>query len=95
MNEIRIKYAKAAPVKLTDKNTSVKPIPTQTYTGQAITPIPTVLLKTANGKEKELRFTTDFYVTYKNNIQVGEAKLIVHGKGKYGGSYVSTFHIEN
>jgi hypothetical protein len=95
MNEIRIKYAKNLPVKLTDANTVVAPVPMQKYTGQPITPIPTVSLKTDDGKLIELRFTVDYYVTYRNNIKVGEAKLIIHGKGKYTGTYTSTFHVEN
>jgi hypothetical protein len=63
----------------------------QPYTGQAITPIPQVFFKTEDG---ELHFTVDFYVTYRNNVDVGEAKIIIHGKGKYAGSYTSTFHIQ-
>jgi hypothetical protein len=42
----------------------------------------------------ELTFAKDFDVTYRNNIEVGEAKLSVHGKGKYTGSYNTTFHIK-
>jgi hypothetical protein len=94
MNEIRIKYAKSLPVKLTDANTSVDAIPTQKYTGQAITPIPRVFVKTEDNEFNELRFTVDFFVTYRNNTEVGEAKIIIHGKSKYSGSYTSTFHIE-
>jgi hypothetical protein len=93
MNEIRIKYVKSLPVRLTEANTSVAPIEIQQYTGAAITPIPDVFLKT-DDKTVELRFTVDFYVTYRNNIEVGEAKLFVHGKGKYTGKYDTTFHIE-
>jgi hypothetical protein len=95
MNEIRIKYAKSLPIKLTDANTSVAPIEKQKYTGKLITPVPQVFFKTVEGEVTELRFTIDFYVTYKNNIEAGEAKIIIHGKGKYAGSYTSTFYIEN
>jgi hypothetical protein len=95
INEIRIKYTRSLPVKLTEANTSVAIVPVQKYTGKAITPIPTVSFKTDDDKLIELRFTIDFYVTYRNNIKVGEAKLIIHGKGKYTGKYSSTFHIEN
>jgi hypothetical protein len=94
MNEIRIKYAKSLPVKITDANTSVAPIPVQVYTGKAITPIPRVSFKMDDDKFIELLFTVDFYVTYRNNTDVGEAKIIIHGKGKYTGTYTSTFHIE-
>jgi hypothetical protein len=95
MNEIRIKYTRFLPARLNDTNTSVSSIPVQKYTGKRITPIPTVLFGADDGILTELVFTVDFYVTYRNNINVGEAKIIVHGKGKYAGSYVSTFHIEN
>jgi hypothetical protein len=94
MNEIRIKYSRSLPVQLADVNTSTAPIDIQQYTGTAITPIPRVFLKTGDNKTVELRFTMDFYVTYRNNIEVGEAKLFVHGKGKYTGKYITTFHIE-
>jgi hypothetical protein len=94
MNEIRIKYSKSLPIRLTDANTSVAPIPMQKYTGKHITPIPKVLLKTENNSFAELRFSIDFSVTYRNNIKAGNAKLIIHGKGKYKGNYTSTFYIE-
>jgi hypothetical protein len=82
-------------VRFTDANIYVAPIDIQQYTGKAITPIPQVFLKTENSETVELRFTVDFYVTYQHNIKAGEAKLIVHGKGKYTGKYISVFHIKN
>jgi hypothetical protein len=42
----------------------------------------------------ELQFSVDFFVTYRNNTAAGEAKVLIHGKGKYCGSHASTFHIE-
>jgi hypothetical protein len=92
MNEIRIKYSKSLPLRLTDANTSAAPIDKQQYTGKPITPIPQVFVK-AGDDVRELRFSVDFTVTYRNNTDVGEAKVIVHGKGKYSGSYKSAFHI--
>jgi hypothetical protein len=94
MNEIRIKYTNPSPARITEDNTSIMPIGIQKYTGSAITPIPTVLLKTEDGNFKELQFSVDFYITYRNNVNIGEAKLIIHGKGKYKGSYTSSFFIE-
>jgi hypothetical protein len=93
MNEIRIKYARSLPLRLTDANTSVDAIPAQPYTGKAVTPVPRVFIKTGAGKFSELQFSVDFFVTYRNNIEIGEAKIIIHGKGKYGGSHTSSFHI--
>jgi hypothetical protein len=95
MNEIRIKYTKFLPIKITNNNIFVEPVPVQKYTGKNITPITQVFIKKENEELTELRFTIDFYFTYKNNIEVGEAQIIIHGKGKYTGTYTSTFHIEN
>jgi hypothetical protein len=94
MNEIRIKYFKSLPVRLTDANTSVAPIDKQQYTGKPVTPVPQVFVKAGDDDVRELRFSVDFTVTYRNNTDVGEAKVIVHGKDKYSGSYISVFHIE-
>jgi hypothetical protein len=54
-----------------------------------------VLVRKENEEFTELRFTVDYFFTYKNNIEIGEAQIIIHGKGKYTGKYTSTFHIEN
>jgi hypothetical protein len=94
MNDIRIKYSKFLPVKLTNSNTIVDAIAKQKYTGKEITPITRVFYKKEDGELNELRFTIDFYITYRNNVEVGEAQIIIHGKGKYRGRYTSIFHIE-
>jgi hypothetical protein len=93
MNELRKKYVVHLPVQLTEANTTVEPIALQAYTGKVVTPLPRVHVKLHDGKTVELDFTKDFWVTYKNNTNVGEAKLSVHGKGKYTGRYDTTFHI--
>uniref|UniRef100_UPI0022E1A251 leucine-rich repeat protein n=1 Tax=Intestinibacter bartlettii TaxID=261299 RepID=UPI0022E1A251 len=36
---------------------------------------------------------TDYIVSYENNVQIGEAKVIIKGKGKYRGSIEKTFNI--
>jgi hypothetical protein len=82
------------PVKLTGANTVVESIPAQKYTGKDITPVPKVFFKKEDDEFTELRFTVDFNITYRNNIQVGEAQIIIHGRGRYNGSYTSNFHIE-
>jgi hypothetical protein len=94
MNEIRVKYHHSQPVRLNNSNTSVDAIPAQPYTGEAITPVPHVLVKSSDGAVDELRFTVDYNLTYRNNVDVGEAKVIIRGKGRYTGTYFSTFHIE-
>jgi hypothetical protein len=74
------------------KNANVEGIPNQSYTGKAITPIPTVFYAAADGA-KQLTFAVDFTLTYKNNINVGTATLILHGKGAYKGQKEITFNI--
>jgi hypothetical protein len=92
MNDLRRKYISKVPIRLTDALTSVAPIPEQVYTGKHLVPLPRVFYQ--DGAElRELVFAQDFTVTYHNNVEVGEAKLFVHGKGKYTGTYTTTFHI--
>ena len=67
----------------------VQPIASQTYTGSAIEPTVTV-----NVGEKTLTAGTDYTVTYKDNTNVGTAKVIVTGKGNYSDSVSQTFTIK-
>ncbi len=63
-------------------------IPTQYYTGSALTPDPKVVVDGAvlkNGK--------DYTVTYKNNIKTGKGIAIIYGKGQYNGSRSVSFLI--
>jgi hypothetical protein len=69
------------------------PIPTQTYTGKAIIPIPEVHYVQEGKPTVELVFAVDFMVTYKENVNVGDAELIIHGKGKYTGIKTVTVNI--
>jgi hypothetical protein len=65
----------------------------QPFTGKAITPIPQVFF-TEDGKPTvELVFAKDFTVTYRDNIKVGTATIIIHGKGAYRGTKAITFNI--
>lgn len=59
-----------------------------TYDGKAKTPVATVVL---NGKT--LVSSTDYTVSYSDNIKVGTAKVTVTGKGNYTGSKTATFTI--
>jgi hypothetical protein len=56
------------------------------------TPPVKVFVFTKDGT-KELTRDKDFYVTFTNNVEVGNAKCTVHGKGKYKGSQTITFGI--
>jgi hypothetical protein len=76
-----------APISIRTANVDV--IPIQQYTGEAITPIPTVYMG-----DKRLFFAKDFNLTYKNNIQRGTAEVNITGKGIYGGKKLVTFNIE-
>jgi hypothetical protein len=92
MNDLRRKYISRLPIRLTGALTSVAFIPEQIYTGEPLLPLPRVFYQ--DGDElRELVFAQDFTVTYRHNVDVGEARLLVHGKGRYTGTYVTTFHI--
>ena len=60
------------------------------YNGRAQTPIPNVKLK--NGAET-LTAGTDYTVSYKNNINAGEASVVIAGMGVYSGKVEKTFTI--
>jgi hypothetical protein len=65
----------------------------QTYTGKAVTPLPHVFYREEDKPTLELVFAKDFFVTYKNNVDVGMADLVIHGKGAYKGQKKTTFNI--
>jgi hypothetical protein len=71
----------------------VEPVETRQYSGKAITPIPRAHYREEGKPTVELVFARDFFVTYKNNTDVGMADLILHGKGAYKGQKGTTFHI--
>ena len=67
---------------------TVESIADQLYTGEAITPAPTVTLgATALARD------VDYKLSYESNIEVGEAKLRVDGEGNYDGTTTTTFRI--
>jgi hypothetical protein len=69
------------------------PIPVQSYTGKVIVPIPELHYVEEGKPTVELIFTVDFTVTYKDNLNAGDAEIIVHGKGDYKGQKIITFNI--
>jgi hypothetical protein len=71
----------------------VVPIPVQTYTQEPIIVIPEVHFVEEGKPTKKLVFSVDFTVTYRDNINVGTAELIIHGKGGYKGQKVVVFNI--
>jgi len=66
----------------------IEPIPAQPYTGSTVRPVPTV---TFDGVE--LEYGRDFRVSYKDNVDVGTAKVFVEGTGSYKGATNVTFEI--
>jgi hypothetical protein len=71
----------------------IEEIPVQNYTGKAVTPIPRAYYREEGKPTFELVFAHDFYVTYRNNVEVGTAELVIHGKGLYRGAIKTTFNI--
>jgi hypothetical protein len=74
-------------------NVAVGDIPAQTYTGEPVIVIPDVFYTAEGQQTVKLVFAKDFTVTYRNNVKVGTAELILHGKGGYRGSKIVTFNI--
>ena len=62
----------------------------QVYTGKAITP--EIMIK---NQDKQLVKDQDYTITYLNNVEIGEAKLIINGIGKYEGKVIKTFQIKD
>jgi hypothetical protein len=71
----------------------IEEIPVQAYTGKAVTPLPKAHYREEGKPSVELVFAHDFSVTYRNNLDVGTADLILHGKGAYKGQKKTTFNI--
>ena len=65
-------------------------VATQTYTGKALTPKPTVTLPGYG----TLREGTDYTLSYASNVNVGTAAVTITGKGNYTGTRTATFKIE-
>jgi hypothetical protein len=70
------------------------PIDPQPYTGEACTPVPEVIFR-KNDKMTKLVLGKDFNVTYKDNVNVGNAECIIHGKAAYKGTKTVTFIIKH
>ena len=60
----------------------------KTYTGSSIKPSVTVKLN-----NKTLKLNTDYKVSYSNNKNIGTAKILIKGIGKYDGEKTVTFNI--
>ncbi|MDD6085399.1 MAG: Ig-like domain-containing protein [Oscillospiraceae bacterium] len=71
------------------KDFTVSDIKDQTYNGKEITPEFTVSDKTFGTLKKD----TDYTVTYKNNVNAGNATIVVTGKGNFTGTVTKEFTI--
>jgi hypothetical protein len=76
----------------------ILPVGDYVYTGSQIIVMPTVIYKDNSvvpPVDKTLVFATDYTVTYKNNVNPGNATLIIHGKGAFKGTKTISFYIIN
>jgi hypothetical protein len=71
----------------------VEDVGQQAYSGKAVTPIPVVYYREEGKPTVELVFGKDFSLTYKNNVNVGTADIVIRGKGAYRGQKKVTFNI--
>ena len=66
-------------------------IPNETYSGDSICPAPVIIVPDSIDPLDE---NTDYKVYCSNNLNAGEATLVVEGIGKYTGKIEKTFYIE-
>jgi hypothetical protein len=71
----------------------VEAIPTQAWTDEPVIVIPVVFFNEDGKPARKLVFSVDFTVTYKDNVNVGAATLIIHGKGAFKGTKSVPFNI--
>ena len=69
-------------------DTSVANVSSQTYTGNVISPLPTITYN-----NKTLKKDTDYTLSYSNNINAGTATITITGKGNFTGTTSKTFSI--
>lgn len=67
---------------------SVDPIEDQTFTGRPLTPKPAVIYD-----DNLLREGVDYTLAFEANVNVGEANVIIIGKGDYSGTKIVAFKI--
>ncbi|WP_283102112.1 BspA family leucine-rich repeat surface protein [Olsenella intestinalis] len=72
-----------AQASLTDASTSVAPIPDQSFAAVPLTPVPSVSWTDSRGQAHELAHGTDFECSYEDNVEAGEAKVTISGRGNF------------
>lgn len=83
---VTVTVAQAAKQRI-DLSNAIVTAANQTYSGSALTPVPTVTL---NGDTVP---STGYDVTYSNNTNAGTATITITGKGDYTGTAIGTFTI--
>lgn len=78
----------SAEEKIDIADTEISEIGEQIYTGKAICPEPQI-----SYEGEALKKDTDYSISYTDNIEMGEAKLLIQGKGDYRGSTEIEFSI--
>ena len=61
----------------------------RTWTGRPLTQKPVVKLGS-----RKLKAGTDYKISYKSNVNIGRATMIIRGRGKYSGTITKTFIIK-
>ena len=77
---------------LSMNDVSVAGITNKVYTGKALTQNPVVTL-TLDDEEFKLSEGKDYKVTYKDNVNVGKATVIITGMGNFNGNISQNFEI--
>lgn len=72
------------------KDAAISDIKDMLYTGKEIKPSPVI-----KALGNTLVLNTDYILSYKNNINVGTASIIIKAKGNYSGNRIVTFKIKN
>ncbi|MDR1372905.1 MAG: DUF6261 family protein [Dysgonamonadaceae bacterium] len=76
------------------KKTKIEYNTTEKYTGEPITPVPKIISNISRQANVRLELGKDFYLRYKDNKKVGNAKIIIYGKGNYKDKTFVTFYIQ-
>lgn len=94
INRLNAEYHRARKDLSASGNTVIAQIAPQPFTGQDVTPVPTVHYSENDKPPVRLSLGRDFSITYRHNINPGMAGLTIHGKGKYRGAQRTSFMIE-
>ena len=89
---MRAKYESLSLPVLKDLAKAKVAIPAQTWSGEPLTPVPTVTLKVGTANET-LEKDRDYNIVYLNNVNKGTATVLLQGVNGYSGVKTATFKI--